>query len=88
MFEFTEHERQSLTMMRALAQDEQGREVLVGLTIEETEELMGHYRRFPKERVPDREKQRFRELHDKHEKARLEVIGSEAYLRSHEPPRH
>ena len=46
MCEFTEVERQYLTQTRSLIWDQQGREVLVGLTDEESAALMAHRRRF------------------------------------------
>ena len=46
MCDFTETERQYLTASRSLTRDEEGREVLVGLTDEESATLMAHRRRF------------------------------------------
>jgi hypothetical protein len=46
MCDFTEAERQYLTETRSLTQDEEGREVLVGLTYEESAALMAHRREF------------------------------------------
>lgn len=77
MFEFTEAERIYLTPMYALARDEQGKEVLVGLTVGETVYLMEHRRNFGqgiRERDPDR-KDKALVLGRKHEAARLRVIG-------------
>ena len=46
MCDFTESERQCLTDARSLARDEEGREVLVGLTAQESDLLMAYRRRF------------------------------------------
>ena len=46
MCDFTEAERQRLTDARSLARDEEGREVLVGLTAQESDLLMAYRRRF------------------------------------------
>ena len=46
MCEFTDAERQYLTEAGSLTRDQAGREVLVGLTDEESAALMAHRRRF------------------------------------------
>ena len=46
MRELTEAERQCLTETQSLARDEAGRDVLVGLTYEESSLLMAYRRRF------------------------------------------
>ena len=46
MCDFTETERQYLTATRSLARDDEGREVLVGLTNQESAMLMAFRRRF------------------------------------------
>ena len=46
MCDFTEAERQYLTETRSLTQDREGREVLVGLSDQETDLLMAYRRRF------------------------------------------
>ena len=46
MCDFTEAERQGLTDTRSLVRDEDGREVLVGLTDQESDLLMAYRRRF------------------------------------------
>jgi hypothetical protein len=54
MCDFTEAERRYFTEMRSLTRDDGGREVLVGLTDEESAALMAHRRRFSAEnRLPD-----------------------------------
>ena len=66
-FEFSPSERNYLEELRALGKDTNGREVLIGLTFEETawyviqsHTILGRHRA---DRV------RYVELHDKHEKA-------------------
>ena len=88
MFEFTEDERGALTESRSITTDAQGQEVLVGLTLDETAVYMMHRRKFL---IGDRDRKNretYLKLHDKHERARLEVLGTEIYLRNENPPRH
>jgi hypothetical protein len=75
--------------MRGLAVDEEGRWVLVGLTVEETWFYVTHVR---KRASGDRDcipanRARFLDLHQKHEIARLQVIEAEVYVRRENPPR-
>ena len=73
VFTFTNEERATLTAFRALTTDEQGREVLVGLTFEETAFYMARVRRGPPT-IPDLVSQeKYLELDKKHELARLQA---------------
>jgi hypothetical protein len=77
MFAFTEEERIGLRHMHSLSQDEQGREVLIGLSWNDTAYLMEHRRNFAKsirQRDPDR-KSKALVLGNNHELARLRRIG-------------
>ncbi|HZP66248.1 MAG TPA: hypothetical protein VFB32_08055 [Rudaea sp.] len=72
-FAFSESERSYLEELRALSSDARGREVLVGLTFEETawyvtqtHTLLGRHRA---------DRLRYLELHDKHEKARQRLLA-------------
>ena len=87
-FTLTDSERAHLREMRALSTDLQGREVLVGLSFEETVFYVAYGRDRVKgiSRPDDGEK--YIELHDKHERARLSVLGAENELRIYKPPRH
>lgn len=86
-FTFTDTERAYLSEMRALTTDSQGREHLVGLTLDETALYMRCVR--DRSRKGSREDtKRFVQLHDKHELARLQVIGAEVVLRQDKPTRH
>ena len=79
------------------AKDEQGRDVMVGLTYEETAEYQAHRDRDLLHRLDDnsfpwpsveemhREKRRSIELHDKHELARLKRLGDTYQDRLGEP---
>jgi hypothetical protein len=88
MLTFTDEERMSLTENRALTTDSQGRELLVGLTADETEALMNH-RRKVSQGDRDRTNRKYcLELHHKHELARLEVVGTEIYVRAEKPSQH
>jgi hypothetical protein len=84
MIEFTDGERSALTQTRALASDDQGREVLVGLTCEETALCVVHIRSFL---GPNRDKDlanraKYLELNKKHERARRVVVGMESSIRT------
>jgi hypothetical protein len=72
MCDFTETERQYLTAAGSLTRDEKGREVLVGLTDEESAKLMAHRRRFSAgNRLPDTATlSSWLELAERHELAR------------------
>ena len=72
MCNLTEVERQYLLKTRALTRDEYGREVLIGLTHEESESLMAYRRGFSsgkRDRFPD-DLTAWLELAQKHELAR------------------
>jgi hypothetical protein len=88
MYKFSDAERAFLTEMWAITKDDQGREFLVGLTIEETSIYMTLAHKYLSKHLNDEESQIYLKLHDKHEHARLEVIGTEAYLRVENPIRH
>jgi hypothetical protein len=78
--------------MRALAVDAEGRRILVGLTFEETEEVV----RFLSDRMDPRlcradyviSADRYLELHEKHEAQRLAILMAESELRQSRPVRH
>jgi hypothetical protein len=88
MFSFTEDERAYLTEMRKITTDARGNEVLVGLTLEETDFYINHTR----QRITGEDNQRnggkYLDLHEKHERARLEILGAEIYLRDENPTLH
>jgi len=82
-------ERQShLKEMRAISEDNEGNEVLVGLTVEET----SFYLNYVEQRVfgdaDPNDGERYLKLHDKHEKARFGVLGAEHILRTETPSIH
>jgi len=87
MIEFSDSERKRHAEMRSLTTDEHGREVLVGLTVEETEFYVTYLRtrHSGKRTLSDRD--RYLELRQKHEKARLQVLLAENQLRIENPPR-
>jgi hypothetical protein len=89
MFEFSDQERAWHTEMRGISTDEHGREVLVGLTMEETVFYMSRARnRASGVRNSDPDNRTcFLGLHQKHELARLQVIGAEIELLRENPPR-
>lgn len=89
MLTFTDDERAYLTEMRAITTDRQGREHLVGLTIEETEWYLTYTRARTTgaSRGPD-DGHKFLALVDKHERARLHVIFAEVEARNNNSMRH
>ena len=88
MFEFTADELLFLRDMRAIATDDKGRKVLVGLTFEETETYMSHRRKFLTGGRDRADRKACIALANKHQKARLEVLGTEIFVRTQNPHRH
>ncbi len=89
MFAFTDAERTYFQEMRAIAKDERGQEVLVGLTYEETDFYLAYGRILGQPKRASRaDRQVYLRLHDRHERMRLDVVGTEIYLRKEDPRRH
>ena len=72
---FTDDERQSLTATRCLTRDEEGHEVLFGLTERETKRYMDYVRRGGSRLKAEREMHK--QLDQRHQYARFEAIGIE-----------
>ena len=73
MFTFTNEGARDPSAFRAITTDEQGREVLIGLTFEETAFYMARVRRGPPT-IPDLvSREKYLELDKKHELARLQA---------------
>jgi hypothetical protein len=88
-FSFTDDEIEYLSMMSALTANRLGYPVLVGLNAEETARFMQFSRGFPKHRIHDPAmRQDYLDLYNRHELARLEVIGLTRYVQDHDPARH
>lgn len=85
MTTFTDAERAYLAEMRAITTDTQGREILVGLTAEETAFYMAYARDMRSAGRNSVDSERYLELHDKHEAARLGVLVAENQLRVDNP---
>jgi hypothetical protein len=82
-------ERQAhLKEMRAIGKGNNGNEVLVGLTAEET----AFYLNYAQQRIVGNDDpidgERYLKLHHKHEKERFSVIGAEHVLRTENPSIH
>ena len=90
MFELSDSDREYFTEMRALTRDTQGREVLVGLTFEETVEYVTYSKSSMsgKTTYDPEARDHYLELHDKHQRARFQVLGAEHVLRTENPVRH
>ena len=84
-FKFTDDERIFKLQMRGLAKDSEGREVLVGLTLEETAFFMNRSRKFAVGIREHETKKRWLELAAKHEAARFAVLASEHELEREKP---
>ena len=81
---FTDEERKSLTATRSITRDQEGREVLVGLTERESLRYMAYVRRGRSHFNGERELHQL--LHEKHDRARLEAIGIEQTVDMPSPP--
>lgn len=92
MMPIKEDDLEYLKYTRALSKDGQGRATLVGLTYEQTDEylLLLDPERAQTLRIEDRDRERDRylELHEVHEQARLAVIEAEVALRTTSPTKH
>ena len=81
---FTDDERKSLMATDSITRDEQGREVLVGLTERETIRYMAFVRKGGSRYKGDQELHG--ELRAKHERARAEAVEIDHSLRMRNPP--
>jgi hypothetical protein len=91
--ELDDAERWSLEQNFALSTDSAGDEVFVGLTREETLFLLGYRRtsrqlRAASKRPPPEDRERATQLREKHEHARLQIIGTMALKGSLGPTSH
>lgn len=85
---FTDADRAFLTEIRAITTNSEGLEVLVGLTFEETEFYMKFTNQGSSESFSNEDTERYLELHEKHESARLGVLAGENQLRIDKPQLH
>jgi hypothetical protein len=81
---FTDEERKTLMATRSITRDEQGREVLVGLTERESVRYMAYLRKGRSRYKGDQEVHD--ELRTKHERARAVAVDLEHSLRTRNPP--
>jgi len=88
MFSFTNEERTYLTESRAITTDASGNEILVGLTSEETAFYMGYARQRINGEHDHHSGKRYLELHNKHDMARIAVLGAEIQFRNENPTVH
>lgn len=77
-----------LKEMLAIGEDDEGREVLIGLTVEETSFNLNYVEQSVLGDVEPNDGEGYLRLHDKHEKARFAVLGAEHVLRTEKPSRH
>lgn len=90
MLDLNDGERAYMQEMRILTTDTEGNEVMVGLTLDETLIMLEHNRRFL---AGDRDRseagrESYLRLHEKHERARLQVLGAENELRNYKGEVH
>lgn len=85
---FETHERDYLNEMRMLSTDNQGNEIFVGLTVEESEEYFKLTRLDGRDSGDAQARSRYLTLYEKHERARLAVLGAEVAARHDTSPRH
>lgn len=76
--------------MRMLGKDQDGNEVMVGLTREETLRVLEHNRRFL---ANDRDRNKdvradYLKLHEKHERVRMQILSAENEARNLKGPMH
>jgi hypothetical protein len=92
-----EAHRPYLEFMRMLNRDDGGREVLVGLTYEETEWYFAHLednlgtnRLYTLKTVAEMnsDNDRYLELHDRHEQARMQIVMAEIEAREAAGAKH
>jgi hypothetical protein len=93
--ELTPGEEEALTRDRALTTDSKGRLTLVGLTVEDSIWYIEHKRQWLAERMDDTlrrqsrdGRKRYLELYERHEFARLEVLGAEHEVRTEDPTKN
>ncbi len=90
MTTLSETSRAYLLEIRALSTDSNGNEILVGLSVDETD----FYLKFSELSttndldISDEDRSRYLELSEKHEATRLSIIDGEIELREDKPSRH
>ena len=83
MLDITAGEREYLTEMRSLSIDARGNEILVGLNVEDSKVYLDYANARLLDQHPDDDaRDRYLELHEKHERVRLAVIVAEAEARN------
>lgn len=94
MIENIEKESEYTDFLRSYTTDAHGNRLLVGLSPQETAELKElrrkslRYRLLRSGRYSHEDKKRFVELHEKHEAARLQIIGAEIELENTKPTKN
>lgn len=88
--DITDSDRNYMNEMRMLGKDQDGNEVMVGLTREETLRVLEHNRRFL---ANDRDRNKdvradYLKLHEKHERVRMQILSAENEARNLKGPLH
>jgi len=77
-----------LNEIRAIGKDDEGDEVLVGLTVKETSFYINYIEKRLLDEDDPNDAGTYLKLHEKHEKARLSVLGAEIVLHNEKPSIH
>lgn len=85
---FGDGERAYLHEMRMISTDNAGNEVFVGLTVAESAEYYTFTRLNQRPDRGDEGRDRYLELHEKHERTRLAILAAEVSARHDTSPRH
>lgn len=85
---FTDGELAHLTEIRSLSTDAYGNVIFVGLTADESSEYKRYVDDFENRHKWEGAGERYLQLHDKHEVARISVVVAESELRREQPQRH
>ncbi len=85
MLNLEDSEREYLKEIRALTVDKEGREVYAGLTLDESILYQKILNIMLTERNDHEILKTYNELHDKHEKSRMDIIATEVYIRNEKP---
>lgn len=88
--DIADSDRNYMNEMRMLGKDQDGNEVMVGLTREETLRVLEHNRRFL---ANDRDRNKdvradYLKLHEKHERVRMQILSAENEARNLKGPMH
>ncbi|SPZ07516.1 Uncharacterised protein [Pseudomonas luteola] len=90
MLDLDDAARSYMNELRILSTDAHGQEIIVGLTVGESERYIAHQKDFlnPGKHRTREDKDDYLRLHEKHELARIAVLMAENEARHDQSPRH